>query len=166
MIISDEQQRDSAMHIYMYPFWPNPLPSRLPHNWAEFPVLSVQFSCSVVSDFSWPPWTATHQASLFITNSWSLLKLTSIELVMLSVTQILCTPVYSMTWFCSYKSESFGLISSYISDYKVFTMLLIYWKKGQFNRKKIIEINNIIYNILLVYLEKIDFTSPGQLLQA
>ena len=112
------------------------------------------------------PWTATHQASLFITNSWSLLKLTSIELVMLSVTQILCTPVYSMTWFCSYKSESFGLISSYISDYKVFTMLLIYWKKGQFNRKKIIEINNIIYNILLVYLEKIDFTSPRQLLQA
>ena len=28
------------------------------------------------------PWTAAHQASLSITNSWSLLKLTSIELVM------------------------------------------------------------------------------------
>ena len=28
------------------------------------------------------PWTAAHQASLSITNSWSLLKLMSIELVM------------------------------------------------------------------------------------
>ena len=111
------------------------------------------------------PWTATHQASLFITVSWSLLKLMSIELVIPSVTQILCTPVYFMTWFCSYKSESFGLISSYISDYKVFTMLLIYWKKGQFNRKQNYW-NNIIYNILLVYLEKINFTFPWQLLQA
>ena len=32
---------------------------------------SVQFSCSVVSD-SATPWIATHQASLSITNSWSL----------------------------------------------------------------------------------------------
>ena len=31
------------------------------------------------------PWTATCQVSLFITNSWSLLRLTSIELVMPSI---------------------------------------------------------------------------------
>ena len=35
---------------------------------------SVQFSHSVVSDSLWPPWTAACQASLSITNSWSLLK--------------------------------------------------------------------------------------------
>ena len=39
------------------------------------------FSCSVMLD-SATPWTAACQASLSITNSWSLLKLMSIELVM------------------------------------------------------------------------------------
>ena len=42
---------------------------------------SVQFSCSVMSDSLRPPWTATRQASLSITNSQSLLKLMFIELV-------------------------------------------------------------------------------------
>ena len=41
----------------------------------------LQFSCSVMSD-SVIPWTATCQASLFVTNSRSLLKLMSIESVM------------------------------------------------------------------------------------
>ena len=39
------------------------------------------------------PWTAAHQASLFITNSWSLLKLMSIELVMPFKHFILCRPL-------------------------------------------------------------------------
>ena len=39
------------------------------------------------------PWTATHQASLSITNSWSLLKLMSIESVMPSNHLILCHPL-------------------------------------------------------------------------
>jgi len=39
------------------------------------------------------PWTAAHQASLFITNSQSLLKLMSIELVMPSNHLILCHPL-------------------------------------------------------------------------
>ena len=39
------------------------------------------------------PWTAAHQASLSITNSQSLLKLMSIELVMLSNHLILCCPL-------------------------------------------------------------------------
>ena len=50
-----------------------------------------QFSRPVVSD-SATPWTAAHQASLFITNSQSLLKLMSIELVMPSNYLILCHP--------------------------------------------------------------------------
>ena len=39
------------------------------------------------------PWTAAHQASLYITNSRSLLKLMSIELVMPSNHLILCHPL-------------------------------------------------------------------------
>ena len=39
------------------------------------------------------PWTAAHQASLSITNSWSLLKLMSIKLVMPSNHLTLCHPL-------------------------------------------------------------------------
>ena len=39
------------------------------------------------------PWTAAHKPALFITNSWSLLKLMSIESVMPSNYLILCTPL-------------------------------------------------------------------------
>ena len=53
---------------------------------------SVQFSHSVVSD-SATPWTAAHQASLSITNSWSLPKLMSIESVMPFNHLILCHPL-------------------------------------------------------------------------
>ena len=42
---------------------------------------NVQFSHSVMSD-SATPWTAARQASLSITNTWSLLKLVSIESAM------------------------------------------------------------------------------------
>ena len=41
------------------------------------------------------PWTASYQASLSFTNSWSLLKLMSIELVMPSNHLILCWPFSS-----------------------------------------------------------------------
>ena len=53
---------------------------------------SVQFSHSVVPD-SATPWTATRQASLSITSSWSLLKLMSIESVMPSNHLTLCHPL-------------------------------------------------------------------------
>ena len=39
------------------------------------------------------PWTAAHQGSLSITNSWSLLKLLSIESVVPSNHHILCNPL-------------------------------------------------------------------------
>ena len=54
--------------------------------------LPVQFSRSVVSD-SVTPWTAACQASLLVTNSWSLLKLMFIESVMPSNHLILCRPL-------------------------------------------------------------------------
>ena len=53
---------------------------------------SVQFSCSLVSD-SATPWTAACQASLSISNSWSLPKLMSIESVTPSYHLILCRPL-------------------------------------------------------------------------
>ena len=49
----------------------------------------VAQSCPTLCD----PWTAAHQASLSITNSWSLLKLTSIETVMPPNHLILCPPL-------------------------------------------------------------------------
>ena len=54
--------------------------------------MTVQFSCSVGSD-SETPWTAAHQVSLSITNSRSLFKLMSIELVMPSSNLILFYPL-------------------------------------------------------------------------
>ena len=52
----------------------------------------VRFSRSVVYN-SATPWTAARQASLSITNSQSLLKLISIELVMPSNHHVLCHPL-------------------------------------------------------------------------
>ena len=50
---------------------------------------SVTQSCLTLCN----PWTAAHQTSLSITNSWSLLKLMSIESVMLSNYLLLCHPL-------------------------------------------------------------------------
>ena len=55
-------------------------------------MVSVQFSCSVVSD-SVTPWTAARLASLSITNSWSPPKPMSIESMMPSNHLILCHPL-------------------------------------------------------------------------
>ena len=54
--------------------------------------LLVQLSPSAMSDFA-TPWTTVCQASLSITNSQSLLKLMSTELVMPSNHLILCQPL-------------------------------------------------------------------------
>ena len=53
---------------------------------------SVQFSRSVLSN-SVTPWITAHQASLSITNSWSSLRLTSMESVTPSSHLILCHPL-------------------------------------------------------------------------
>ena len=63
------------------------------------------------------PWTATRQASLSITNSWSWLKLTSIKSVMSSNHLILCHPL---------------LLSSVLASIRVFSnesALHIRWPK-------------------------------------
>ena len=58
---------------------------------------SVQFSSVHSLSSVWlfeTPWIAARQASLSITNSWSSLKLMSIELVMPSSHLILCRPLF------------------------------------------------------------------------
>jgi len=60
--------------------------------WGGDKPISVQ-SLSRVWLFA-APWTAAHQASLTITNSWSLLKLMSMESVMPSNHLILCHPLH------------------------------------------------------------------------
>ena len=65
------------------------------------------------------PWTAAHQASLSITNSQSLLKLMSIELVIPSNHLILCRPL--------------SLLSSIYTSIRVFSnesVLCIRWSKN------------------------------------
>ena len=76
-----------------------------------------QFSCSVMSVFV-TPWTAAHQTSLSINNSWILLKLMSIELVMPSNHLIICCPIL--------------LLPSILPSIKVFSnesVLSIRWPK-------------------------------------
>ena len=74
-------------------------PCNLYHNHGEylchppnFPPASVFQSLSCVWLFA-IPWIAAHQASLSITNSWSLLKLMSIESVMPSNHLVFCRPL-------------------------------------------------------------------------
>ena len=64
----------------------------LTHSAPEFHLSSVQLLSHVW--FFATPWTASCQASLSITNSWSLPKLMSIELVMPSNHLMLCCPLH------------------------------------------------------------------------
>ena len=71
--------------------------------WTNFlPLSTHSLYFSSVSSVQWlscvqllaTPWAAACQASLYITNSWSLSKLMSIELVMPSNHIILCCPLF------------------------------------------------------------------------
>ena len=80
-------------------------------------IISVQFSRSVVSD-SVAPWNAARQASLFITNSRSLLKLMSIESVMPSNHLPLSSLLTQMFSLCTQKptSTSFSVLRSHVQS--------------------------------------------------
>ena len=83
----------------------------------DWNITSVQFSHSVVFD-SARPWTAACQASLSITNSQSLLKHMSIELVMPSNHLILCHPLLLLP-------SIFGSIGVFSNE----SVLCIRWPK-------------------------------------
>ena len=73
------------------------------------PGFSVQFSAvSHVRLFA-TPWTVARQASLSITNSWTLPKLTSIESVMPSNHLILCHPLLLLPFPSLVTDHSFNL---------------------------------------------------------
>ena len=76
------------IYIYMYSVF------RLEYLWNKVIYwLSSLQSLNRVQLFA-TPWTAAHQASLSMTNYWSLLKLMSIELVMQANHLILCCPLF------------------------------------------------------------------------
>ena len=83
---------------------------------------TVQFSSVHVRLFA-TPWIAAHQASLSITNSWSLFKPMPIESVMPSNYLILCRPLllpssfpasgsFSMSWVFASGGQSIGASAS------------------------------------------------------
>ena len=76
--------------LWLWPHPPHSGPTLCPHTQAR-QSSSVQ-SLSHIRLFV-TPWTVAHQASLSISNSWSLLKLMSTELVMPSNHLILCRPL-------------------------------------------------------------------------
>ena len=80
--ISDTCQ---ALNIYLFP--------EILVSFLKYHQFSSVQSLSRVPFFV-TPWTALCQVSLSITNSWSLLKLMSIELVMPSNNLILCHPLF------------------------------------------------------------------------
>ena len=63
-------------------------------------IKGTKYSVQLLSpvQFFATPWIAAHQASLSINNSWSLLKLTSIESAMPSNHLILCRPLLGPPW--------------------------------------------------------------------
>ena len=70
------------------------------NKWMQ-PSCKLQFSSVHLLSRFWllaTPWTATHQASLSTDNSWSLLKLMSIESVIPSNHLILCHPLLLLPW--------------------------------------------------------------------
>ena len=87
-------------------------------SWSSVPLLSCVWLFAT-------PRTAAHQASLSVTNSWSLLKLTSIESVMPSNNLILCRPLL--------------LLPSIFPSIEVFSnesVLCIRWPKWRYHFKE------------------------------
>ena len=107
--------------------------------------MAVQFSSDQLLSRVWrfgTPWTAARQASLSITNSWSFLKLMSIQSVMPSSHLILCRPLLlSPSIFPSIrvfsnesvlrirwpKYWSFSFIISPSSEYSGLIAFRMYW---------------------------------------
>ena len=85
--------------------------------WYVYHFSSVQ-SLSRVRLFA-TPWTAAHQASLSITNSWSLLKRKSIESVMPSNHLILCHPLLLLPSISYLHEGLFQWVSSSHQEAKV-----------------------------------------------
>ena len=112
------------------------------------------------------PWTAAHQASLSITNSWSLLKLMSIESVMPSTISILCCPlllqpsifprirVFSNESVLCIRWPKYWSFSFSISPYKEYWRVLISLRVYCFN------LLAFQFFILIVFSDMMLFSAP------
>ena len=78
------------------------------------------FSCSVLSDSPWIPWTAARQVSLSFTISWCLLKLMSIESVMPSNHLVFCHSLLLL-------SSTFPNIGVFSNESALHIRWLKYW---------------------------------------
>ena len=87
-------------------------------------LLLLLFSCSVVSDSLWPPWTAACQAPLSFTISQSLLRFMTIESIMLSNHLILCRPLSPFAFSLSQHQGLFQRVSSLHQVAKVLELQL------------------------------------------
>ena len=131
-------------------------------------ILLLLFSCSVLTDSLQPhgltPWTAARQASLSFTISRSLLRLTSIELVMLSYHLIFCCPLLLLPSIfpsiislknkivpCLWKGNIFRRMSEYALQVQHFF----------FNIKSCIREVNVKGNCFRKHDVISDFPSPG-----
>ena len=95
------------------------------------------------------PWTAARQASLFITNSWSLLKLMSTESVMPSNHLIICCPLL--------------LLPSVFPSIRVFSnesVLCIRWPK-YWNFSFSISPSNVYSGLISFRIDLLDLLPPG-----
>ena len=107
----------------------------------SYHTFTAQFSCSVVSN-SLRPHGLQHQASLSITNSWSLLKLISTEPVMPCNHLILCRPlllppsifpsirVFSNESVLYLRWPKYWSFSFNISLSNEYSGLISFWSKG------------------------------------
>ena len=90
-MLRDEYFRDFTLLFYLSPSFPG-------HTFSLKTCISIERSFSSVQSLSHvrffaTPWTVACQASLWITNSWRLLKLMSVESMMPSNHLILCCPL-------------------------------------------------------------------------
>ena len=75
------------LYLYFFSSYLGVCPKNVKFSWDQFSSVAQLYQLVAT------PWTAAHQASLCITNSRSLFKLMSIELVMPSNHLILCRPL-------------------------------------------------------------------------
>ena len=130
-----------------------------------FQFSSVNQSCPTL----WTLWTAAHQASLSITNSWSLLKLMSIESVMSSNHLILCSLLLLPSFFPSirvFSSESvlsvlqirWVLFSCFVFVF-CFVFLLFFFLTLGWCKSDIHSVENIIQILIFFFPQAGDILS-------
>ena len=111
------QEEESCRYFYLFLFY---LQAVMGPDVIQFSTVQLLYHVRLFAT----PWTASRQASMSIINSWSLLKLMSIQSVMPSNQLILCAPLlllpsifpisgyFPMSWFLTSSSQSTGVSAS------------------------------------------------------